>query len=375
MAQLLIDATLGVRDASLGGVVREDVDSVVEAAHLHRVGPAVHRLVRRSEQVPTSWKGPLAAVERAQLMRHMLAQVDIKSVQTSLVASDIDFVVAKGPVAAEAIWPAVNMREYFDVDIFVSRPNFGPAVDALLEAGCQLVDRNWPEILRSRRAELALRGPHGTHFDLHWDIAVVPKLRRSFSVDLNEMLGRAVPVTLGSGIVVQTFEEVDTVLHFIFHTAQAGANRLMWAGDIHYAAGGPSFPWEVLEQRLAHARLSAPAALVLQRVADSLGFVESPSQQMLSSAGLWGSLIRRRERRAPFPGLPGDTRIGGVMFSSARESLARSAALALTEAIEVRGIERKTRKRQGDTPVLYRDVTDASARRAYFDYVRAGTAD
>ncbi|WP_028707945.1 nucleotidyltransferase family protein [Propionicicella superfundia] len=365
LAGLLVEAVRGVTSAALGEeVAREPSESVVAAGRMHRVGPALHRRVKDAAGRPADWAAPLAAQRHLQLMRHMQAGADLRLVYEVLAGAAVTCVVGKGPVAADLVWPAPDMREYYDVDLFVDRRDFARALDLLLAAGCVLADRNWPEILRTGRAEIALRGPAGTHIDLHWDIAVTPKLRRAFRIDLPAMLGRSREAVLGSGARVRVFDPVDTVLHLVFHAAQAGAGRLMWIGDVHYAAAAPGFEWTEFAARARGARFETPAALVLARVDRCLGFAHRPPDGVLA-AGLWGRLAHRRDARGAFPGLPGDRATGGRLYSSARRTVVASSREALVEAYQVRAIERRVAAEGPEERVLYRDVPDPAAREAY----------
>lgn len=369
IARLLVESVQGVTTDPLDAdVAREPIEAVLEAARAHRIGPAVARRIRNAPGRPGDWSLPLAAQRHLQLMRHMQAGADLRCAYEALTNAGVTCVVGKGPVAADLIWPAPDMREYYDVDLFVDRRDFGRALAALIEAGCVLVDRNWPEILRSRRAEVSLCGPAGTHLDLHWDIAVVPKLRRAFRVDLPAMLARSQDAVLGTGARVRVFDPVDTVFHLTFHAAQAGADRLMWIGDIHYAAAHPDFSWRTFAERCRSARFGVPAALVLARVDRSLGFARRPPETLLDG-GVWGRWARARDAAGAFPGLPGDPRIGGRLYASARPSAIASAREAVVSAYRTRMIERRVATNGPEERVLYRDVPDAPSRVAYLGAV------
>lgn len=373
LANLLVESvrahsTRPIQPETLAATAEE----VVSAGFLHRVNPAVYRRVKAAANAPDDWLAALAAARHAQLMRHMQASADIRIIGDCLAAVGAVGVVAKGPVAADLVWPAPDMREYYDVDVFVERSHFEQVLNSLIAAGCTLIDRNWSELNRTRRAEVALRGVLGTHIDLHWDIAVVPKLRRDFCVNLPAMLGRSRKALLGSGTNVTTFDPVDTVLHLVFHAAQAGANKLMWIGDIYYASQAEGFDWAEFEFRTVEAHLTVPAAMVLARVQRCLGLPNPPPVSITGAGGLWEVAARSWERRAPFPGLPDDPHIGGGWYSSARPHLTMALVEALSQWRERRKIERRVDSQGPDAQVLHMDVDDPRSRHAYLDYVRQG---
>ena len=373
LARLLCESVLGLEGPLGEDVVALHGEDVVAAGLEHRVTPAMERRLRSAPDAPERLQRILKLHRHAQLMRHMQASGDLRVVAELLDGAGLGWIVAKGPVAADLIWPHPDMREYYDVDVFVSRRDFAEALRLLQDAGFTLVDRNWPELLRTMRAEVALRGQAGTHLDLHWDIAVPPSLRRAFRTDMPGMLSRADRRSLGSGVTVGVFDPVDTVLHLLFHAAQAGANKLMWIADIHHACVAEGFDWAELERRCRRARIEVPAALVLERVQRTLGLtVEPPPSVFAPASGPWGRLARWREARAPFPGLPGDVSLSGIVFSSARPGPVTSVVEAARATYETRRVERLIAKNGPQDRVLYRDVPDPRARERYLDAVTGG---
>lgn len=371
LARLLIESVTG-QHGPLGEVSGFPSHAVLHAGSQHRVTPALHRRMKSADDAPAQWVEHLAAHRHLQLMRHMQAGVDLAGTSRVFAALEVPWTVAKGPVAADHLWPAPDMREYYDLDIFVPARHFETAFSGLLDAGFTLTDRNWPELLRTARAEIALAGPAGTHVDLHWDVAVTPELRRAFRVDLPSMIERARRVRLASG-VVSTFDPADTTHHLLFHAAQAGANRLMWIGDVHYSLQSADFDPDEFLRRVGTTSTTAPTAMVLGRVHRVFGSVP-PRIRAGLPAGLWGVLADRRDARYPFPGLPEDPHQGGHLYSSARSSVSASAGLLVTRMQQARRTEREERAKRPHEfadRILWRDVPDASARRAYLDQVRA----
>lgn len=372
LAGLLIESVTGSR-GPLGEVTGLPARAILDAGAQHRVTPALYRRVRSAEDAPPEWVEPLATRRHAQLMRHMQAGADLAAASHVFAALDVPWTVAKGPVAADHLWPATDMREYYDVDVFVPARHFETALSGLLDAGFSLTDRNWPELLRTARAEIALAGPAGTHVDLHWDIAVIPELRKAFRIDLPSMIERSRPVRLASGVEVSTFDPADTTHHLVFHAAQAGANRLMWIGDIHYSLLANGLDHEEFLRRVRQARTTAPTTAVLRRVHRVLESVPPRIHASLPTS-LWDALANNRDAQYPFPGLPGDPHQAGHLYSSARSSFFASAGALLARMYQSRRTERAERAKpplEVRDRVLWRDVPDAVARRAYLDHVRA----
>lgn len=368
LAQLLVDAALADDSAGLPlGVTRIPSADVLGAADLHRLSPAVYRHLKAFASVSDDMLGPLAHRRHEQLMRHLRAVEDLKHAGAVLDAAGVAWVAVKGPVLAEKIWPSPDMRQYMDLDLVVDRRRFSDALAALQDSGVSQIDRNWPVLASTMRAELAMRGRFGTPLDLHWDIAVPRELRRAFTTDIAGMLARSGSTNL-VGSVVRTLDPVDTVLHLVFHAAQAGANLLVWHADIRFAAAQPGFDWGAFERHARQVRFEVPAAMVIARVQRTLGFVTPPPPDVLRpAAGVWGRLAARRDARSPFPGLPGDPHLGGNMYSGARRRLLRTIWTSGRSHIAARCIEANLNRANAWERALYRDVPDQAARNRYLN--------
>jgi hypothetical protein len=370
-ARLLIESVLNVPGPLPHDLSTLSLTTTLGAADEHRVAPAVYRRIR-DQSPPDAWENAFAMTRHQQLIRHMRTRAELEQLTRTLESHGIPSVVAKGPVAADVIWPHPDMREYHDLDLFVRASQFEDALDVLLQSGCTLVDLNWPELAQTMRAEVALLGPLGTPIDLHWHMAVPPELRRAFAVDMEAMLERARFVEVGNGLRVRTFDEIDTVLHLAFHAAQAGASKLMWAGDIHYALQAPGFDTAEFWRRAAEYRISRPVSLVLWRVASALGESSRPDvYAALDSGGAWGTVVRRLSVNRPFPALPVDSHAGGNLIGGARRTAVGSAVATARSAIRIRMIERRLRRRGAEERTLHRDIADEKARRRYLIAVRA----
>lgn len=370
LRRLLIESARGDATGPLGDVRRLPIEDVIAATMQHRVTPAVARRVDAAPDAPESWRGPLQRRRHEQLLRHMQAGSDLQLIREVLGGAGIRWVLGKGPVAADLLWPNPDMREYYDVDVFLAPEDFERALAHLTDAGFAYVDRNWPELRRTMRAEIALRGPAGSHLDVHWDIAVPESLRRTFRTGLASMLDRSVEAVLGSGARVRVFDPVDTALHLVFHTAQNGANRLMWIADIWFATRSAHFDWDAFAQRAERARMRVMTGLVLGRVDATFGLSGDGRGSPAVAGSAWARFAGVIGRRTAFPALPGDRHAGGTEFSSARDTLPASAIQAARQAWTLRRIESAAARTPASERVLYLDVDDADAREAYFAGVR-----
>jgi hypothetical protein len=364
LAMLLLDAVRGdAGDRCPSGLRETSAADVVAAGRLHRVTPAIERVTRRWTDEPAGWRPALEKAKHDQLMRHLRALADVRRLGALLDDAGIGWVVTKGPVLAGALWPAANMREYYDVDLVVAPNRFAEALALLGDHGVELLDRNWPAIHREGRAELAMVTPAGTPLDLHWHIAVPGELRRDFPFDVAGMLDRRRRTAVG-GAEVWTFDDVDTVLHLAFHAAQAGANRLMWLADLVFALERADADVAVLEARCRRAGAWLPVRSVLDRAERVLGLPAGKAPSGPDPA--WVLLTRLRDARTPFPGLPGDASLGGNEYGAARRGVLDSSARLVRRHLAARRAGRLHGEGLDERRPLQRDVPDVAARAAYF---------
>ncbi|MFC7877405.1 nucleotidyltransferase family protein [Isoptericola sp. NPDC057391] len=373
LAQLLVDAVVpqGEGATPLDGI---SLEQLAEAAQDHRVTPAVAKHVAGRADCPEPWRAPLRRARDEQVVRHLGALAELAALGRALDRAGVPWAVAKGP-AATALWPAPDMREYYDLDLYVPREAFRAAVETLESVGCSGVDRNWPLMAAQQRAEYAMRGPLGVHLDVHWDIAVPRGLRRSFRTDPDGMVQRRRTTTLG-GHAVPTFDPVDTVLVLAFHAAQAGAGRLLWLVDVAGAVAACDGARREVGPRARRMRLEAPVALVLDRAARVLG---DPGGTALAGTGLRAPRALRGaaaalDRRHGFPDLPGDPHRGGRLYAGARPGAWGTTTSLWGDAVAHRRIERALRRGRPDAgeKALRLDVPDVRAREDYFRFVDSG---
>ncbi|MGF0117885.1 nucleotidyltransferase domain-containing protein [Promicromonospora sp. Marseille-Q5078] len=371
LAQVLVDSVAPEGATPSVGLAGIALEQLAEAAQDHRVLPAVAKHAAVLPDCPEAWRAPLRRARDEQVVRHLGVLAELDGLGKVLDGADVPWAVCKGP-AATVLWPAPDMREYYDLDLYVPRASFGEAVAALEEAGCVPEDRNWPLMAASRRAEYALRGPFGVHVDLHWDVAVPEAARRTYRMDHDAMIDRRRLVDMGGGRSVPTFDPVDTVLVLAFHAAQSGAGRLMWLVDVTGAVEACGPRSAEIGARARSMRVDVPVGLVLERAARVLG---GRGETGLGGQGLLGSATALLDARHGFPDLPGDAHRSGRLYSSARPSATGTAAALVRDALANRRIERAIRRGVpgADEKALRVDVPDAGARADYFRFVDSGS--
>lgn len=158
LAQLLVESVTAASGPLPAGVEDLSADALMAAGFLHQVRPALRRRVAAAPVVPDEWGPAFEIARRGQLFRQVRAMHDLRLCVDGFQGAGVRWAVAKGPVLANTVWPHPDMREFSDLDVLVHPADFGMALATLEDLGATYVDRNWPEILRQGRAELALRG-------------------------------------------------------------------------------------------------------------------------------------------------------------------------------------------------------------------------
>ena len=373
LARLLLESVTNIAGELPPGVVSIPVDQVVTTAFQHRVRPALWRRIRSAPSAPAAWRAALEAARHGQLIRQMQATHDLGLICDAFATRGIRWAVAKGPVLSSVVWPHPDMREFGDLDLFVHPADFAVALGELERLGAAYVDRNWPEIHRQGRAELALRGPSGFAIDLHWDVTVSRAARRAFRADLPAMLARRRVVGLTDELSVPTFDASDTLVHLAHHAAQSGANRLVWLADVLHASDHAEVDWTKVSERAIQWGMGITAGLVLARTERTFGVaLPLPVELRRAASRSWcGILAAHRDRERPFPHLPDDPAASGLEYSSARRNNLFSLVAAIDQWFEVRRTELRVRRHGPDDNPLDNPVDDPAAKADYLELVEA----
>lgn len=341
------------------------VDTVLEIADNHRLGPALARYLAGWDEPPTELGEAAAPLRTAQLVRHLSILAELGPVASALDGAGIRWAVVKGPVAASVLWPSPDLRDYRDLDLLVEPARFAEVLDLLHDVGGEQVDLAWGLARRQLRSELTFILPRGTVLDLHWHVVNEAPLRGHLRWTTGELLDRRRTVTVGS-VQMPTLDDVDTFLHMAYHATHSGAYRLLWLKDVELARAALTDPEEAVE-RAERARLDLMARLVLERVDRVLG--PTPALPWRSSRGaLWRATVEQVDRRSAVPPA-GRTGTHRTLFTSARTTTAQTVGALALEAVghvlERRGARADA---EPENPLLVPDG-DRDARGSYLAHV------
>ena len=370
LARLMLDSIDDSRRGAVPvsaypGVSAEALDAAV---FMHRVAPAVYLHLREDPDTPVDLLEPMRDRYQQQILRLLQVQADITHVSQVFSGAGLAWLTMKGAALAEHLWSRPDLRQYNDLDILVDRRSFGVALDALVDSGAEMVDRNWPLIEAQMRGEVSLRLPNGTALDLHWNLVNNPVLRKAFRFRTPELLERSVEIKIGS-VTVPTLDPADTLLHLAYHTAHSGGHRLMWLKDVERATASPDLDWDEALQRARRDGIALALGVVLARVGAVIGFEKAPPAAALRPARrtAWGVFAAGVDTWSPVPGLPHDKFSGQIAFKNTRGSSPASIAAAVASL--------KGRRGGGDGPSenpLYVEAGGAAARAAYLRIVEGG---
>ena len=240
-------------------------------------------------------------------------EADLRVLSTALEPTGVAWATVKGPALSEHWYARPGQRTYVDLDVVVDPAGFGRALDALLDAGAVLVDRNFTHALRQRRAELNLVLPHGTLLDLHWHVLNTPQLRAQFPLSMDQWLARRIPIRIG-GLEVPTFDAEDTLLHLCLHTVLSGGRKLSWFRDMQQVIATGQVDWQVFFERTRAAQAGLLVAVALERTRRLCGAaVPDAYEDRLAVGGrAWQRGLRVLETVSP-PGGAMDRRLSGQL--------------------------------------------------------------
>jgi hypothetical protein len=313
----VIAEPVGVEER-LAAVTADDAADMMAIARAHGVEPWLAATAPTRE---ASW-APLAEQRARFIGARARALADLRALGAMLDDIDCPWVVVKGQVLAEDLYPRPHMRYGVDIDVLVDPARFGEAVEALSEAGWLLLDRNWPLIVQTLPGQLRFRTPSGGILDLHWHLLNDAMLRAHHQLPTLDLLHRR--RTLLSGL--PALSGADQLVHLGLHGALSGANRLVWLTDAGLAARRCD-DWPSVLQ-VAHRSSSGLAlSLVLLRSQRWLGW-SAPDDVLreLAAGQAWQQVCRTVDRISPLAADPNRPAIARSFARAVRTSAGSSAA-------------------------------------------------
>jgi hypothetical protein len=255
-------------DAMISSLVDiEGLDQLVEAAEWHRVDGCVWLALRpflaglpRTEAISR-----LEERYHGSVVNHLRTLAELRRTDAAFAGASIPYVVVKGPVLAEHVYPRSDLRSYTDLDLLVAPAMLESAVSALLATGAIMLDANWPMLERRMVGEIHLATSGGVVIDLHWSLLHDAPARRSFRVPTTELVSRSRLLRI-LDMDIPALAEPDALVHLALHAAQSGADRLGWLKDVERSIASMQTDWSAVTSTAQGWRAQIPVAEVIDRV-------------------------------------------------------------------------------------------------------------
>ena len=289
-----------LRSVGNDGVVRAPVtmptgipaDALARAADFHGVAG----FARLALDGPTP---ELTALVHAAQARHLRAMDDLRLVVGALGDAGVEVLVVKGPALVATCYAGPPLRSYVDLDIAVQPTDVGRAVEALEDAGCTLLDANWPLLTELDVKEVLLRGHSGGAIDLHWGLG----RNVGTAVPVDVLLSRAVELEASTDVVYRTLAPWDHVAEVAVHAALSGGHRLVWLTDLRGAVDHArrTAPNGSLEMVATEWRARPAVDLMVRRAHRIIGMPAPSGRHGAGRGGPWSVLARLADAMAPPP--------------------------------------------------------------------------
>ncbi|HTC68959.1 MAG TPA: nucleotidyltransferase family protein [Acidothermaceae bacterium] len=304
-----------------------NLEQFAAVAGWHRCDGAAWLAVKDASLADTTGGRELADRYVAGVGRHLRSLSDLGLICEALAASEIPFVVFKGPVVAEQLYNKAGLRFYGDVDILVAPSTFARSIEALEGRGCVVLDANWTMLTDVVAGQIHLATPLGTVIDLHWNVVNEHALRKVFPIPTQALLDRSTTVDV-RGNCLPTLDPVDTLVHLCLHASMAGANRLGWLKDVE-RAGSASPQWLEVVARTREWGAGSAVGVALARSRHALAApVPAPVLAQLTGGPGWRALTKTVDRLAPVSRVHDHGSVNRIVARAAR-STGRASTLEL----------------------------------------------
>ncbi len=240
-------AATPVADHSLEQI---DWDPLLRLAQQHGLLPLLGKQFANHDAVPGHVRSRLADAWRGATERALALTRELLDALQALRAEAIPALPYKGPALAAALYGDVALRQYFDLDLLISRRDVPRAVETLISRGYRSAlsaDLDQAAYLRWG-SEWPLFSPGGTLVEVQWRLA---PYYFPVQLEVDDLIERAISAKLG-GQDVGSFAPEDQLLVLCVHGGKHRWERLSWACDLAQLvrsrpAGG--LDWEVVQER------------------------------------------------------------------------------------------------------------------------------
>jgi hypothetical protein len=209
-----------------------DWHDVLARARRHRVvGQVAHALNTARVDLPSDVKSTFSAAAGDIAFRELAYAQEAKRVSDLLRAGSVDVTVLKGVAVAMLGFGRLGLRQNADLDILVTKQDFDPALQILLDL--QYVPLE-PNALAGRQKgwiplskDIALRNSKsGLLIELHHQLFDNNRLL------LADAVNKRTDVTLFGDATIQSLSGPENLVYLCAHASQHMWSRLKWLADI-----------------------------------------------------------------------------------------------------------------------------------------------
>jgi len=253
-----------------------DWNYILREADYHRLNPLIYYHWRKEKLISLIPEGISARLEKkhyAVAFSNLKLSRELERLIAIFIKAGIEFIILKGPVLDEAIYPEKGLRPFGDLDIFIRRPDLDKMEDILLKEGYLLPAGILPkQFYRQFHFELPFvnQTKGGAYLEIHWDL--LPRWRLH-SPDIFEVWKRR--QTFGENKVFYSLGIEDMIIYLCGHLdlhaymnryrypsakiedyilTPSSGNRLIWFSDILETIRffGERIDWVKLRKRAKH---------------------------------------------------------------------------------------------------------------------------
>jgi len=285
-----------------GNLTPQDWQDLLLAGSQNGVLQLLHHRFRDLKQESTLPEPVRQSLHNAYLnatARNMVMLHHAGSILHELTHHDLDVIPLKGLYLAEAVYPAIGLRTFSDLDLLVRRKDLDTALQAMEDIGYRLTTWYDPADPNEDIKHLPPLEKEGWPLvEMHWSIL---EEDAPFPVNIDGIWQRAVPARV-SGVNVLAMDLHDLVLHLAIHNTyqhrlKAGLRSLY---DIAFIIHQQKdlIDWERLDARAAGWKMERVLWLTLRLVKDLLGaeVPESVLQQLEPQASAAEVLAKTRRQ-------------------------------------------------------------------------------
>jgi len=224
-----------------------DWDSLITAAHKHRVLPLVYLTLRGMAGIPDVAMSRLRNAVQANVRRNLFLTSELLRVIELFRKNGIPSIPYKGPAVASLVYGDVSLRQFADLDVIVPSNSVVLAKALLVERGYRaekpLSDDELAAFVATEKDITLLHDSLGINLEIHWGV-----VSDSDPIHVDPaFLWENLRTHTIAGRPVQTLRLEDLLLILCIHGAKHRWERLVWLCDVAEIVRTPGWvDWNVV---------------------------------------------------------------------------------------------------------------------------------